>query len=65
MLASLGLQDAFPEMPGYPGQLSLGKNRAVWYVAPGSSDGRLWEIYSSVLKGHTQGGINGAAAPCK
>lgn len=36
-----------PDMPGYPGQISLGKNRAVWYKK--GNYRRLWEMYSSHL----------------
>ncbi|KAH7704838.1 hypothetical protein AAVH_27968 [Aphelenchoides avenae] len=56
-LSSQGKLTADPDDDGYPGQISLEKNRAPWYEVPSkwakeggtSKDYRKWELYSTCL----------------
>lgn len=65
MLLSHDLKDADFGAPFYPGKVSLGRNRKVWYESPDSSDRRVWELYTAYLTGLAKPDIHDAAAACK
>lgn len=55
-----------PDTEGYPGQISLGINRAVWYLSPEATakDHRLWELYSCYVVSQIQHGTDKPMGMC-